>query len=238
MNILEKISKSRSTLLDIYKDEWNIDVNKISSKEVEQLYDIDMGNDPLFVSMGIATACNFSLTHKYLKDHQLHVIYYNFPEIGRTPSKVTKSLIDKLDKLYSEDIIGKNDSIALVVSTPITKVVENYILDFNKNNLKDESVDKGDYEYRYFKNVHIYYIDMLVVNLLEHEYVPKHTPIRDNKKIQEILNKYNINRDQLPIIKSVDTVSKLLRLVPGDLVEIDRKSATAGKYLFYRICKD
>ena len=33
MNILEKISKSRSTLLDIYKDEWNIDVNKISSKK-------------------------------------------------------------------------------------------------------------------------------------------------------------------------------------------------------------
>ena len=42
MNILEKISRSRDTILDIFDTEWNTDISSLSSKEVEQLYNLDM----------------------------------------------------------------------------------------------------------------------------------------------------------------------------------------------------
>ena len=102
MNILEKISRSRDTLLTVFENEWDTDISKLSSKEVEQLYNLDIGNDPTINALGIAAGCNISLSHKFIPSHQLHIIYYNFPEIGRTTSKVTKSIVEKIDKLYTE----------------------------------------------------------------------------------------------------------------------------------------
>ena len=75
-------------------------------------------------------------------------------------------------------------------------------------------------------------------NLFDHTLVPEHTPIRDVDEIKKILDKYNINSTQLPTILNIDPISKLLRLVNGDLVQIKRKSIKCGEYLFYRICQD
>ena len=92
-------------------------------------------------------------------------------------------------------------------------------------------------EKKHFKNIHIYNIDLLVNNLFDHTLVPEHTPIRDVNEIKKILDKYNINSTQLPTILNIDPISKLLRLVNGDLVQIKRKSIKCGEYPFYRVCK-
>ena len=56
-------------------------------------------------------------------------------------------------------------------------------------------------------------------------------------KQNQICKKCNCKENQLPIILKNDKISKYLRLSPGDVCEITRKSIKVGQYPFYRICK-
>ena len=89
----------------------------------------------------------------------------------------------------------------------------------------------------YFKNVSVINIDSITNNLLKHRLVPEHIPIRDKKSITEILDKCNVNINQLPIILKEDIMSKLTRLSPGDICKIKRKNLKSGENNFYRVCK-
>ncbi|ESQ24430.1 MAG: DNA-directed RNA polymerase, subunit H, RpoH/RPB5 [uncultured Acidilobus sp. JCHS] len=51
----------------------------------------------------------------------------------------------------------------------------------------------------------------------------------------EVLNRLNVKPWQLPRISVNDPVVRLLGGKPGDIVEIERDSPTAGKYKVYRI---
>ena len=68
-----------------------------------------------------------------------------------------------------------------------------------------------------------------------HVLVPPHRIISEGEKI-ELLNRYNIKLNQLPKISSQDAVVKLMPdAKPGDVVEIERPSATAGTTKYYRV---
>ena len=92
MNIVEKVTKTRSTLKDILSNEWDTSVMpELSNIEVEKLYTLPSSKNKQIAQFGVASACNFSLKHKLVPSYRLHVIYYNFPEIGKSSSKDTKS---------------------------------------------------------------------------------------------------------------------------------------------------
>jgi DNA-directed RNA polymerases I, II, and III subunit RPABC1 len=74
----------------------------------------------------------------------------------------------------------------------------------------------------------------LIVNITEHELVPKHV-ILNNAEKQELLSKYKLKENQLPKILLSDPVSKYLGLKRAQIVKIVRPSETAGKYITYRI---
>jgi DNA-directed RNA polymerase subunit H len=72
------------------------------------------------------------------------------------------------------------------------------------------------------------------ISILKHELVSKHEIIGEGE-VKELLNKYNIKREQLPKIKSSDPVIKEIKAEVGDIVKITRSSRTAGKFLSYRL---
>ena len=246
MNIIDKINRTRYSLKEILSKEWDTTtIPDVSNDEIKKMYSVQSSNGS---PLGVATGCNFSLKHKYVPSHQLHIIYYNFPEIGRISSKITKSCADKIKALYSTDMFNAEDSILIIIDAKISESLEKSIdllninLQSELNELSKEIIDemkKNNFplEKKHFCNVHIFNINSLTNNLLNHRLVPEHQPIRSKGSIVEILEKCNCSLNQLPIILKNDSIAKIIRLAPGDICEIKRFSKQCGEYSFYRLCK-
>jgi len=71
-------------------------------------------------------------------------------------------------------------------------------------------------------------------DVFKHELVPQHRILSEEEK-EELLKKYRIRISQLPQIKTSDPTVVALEAEPGDVIEIKRKSPTAGYYLYYRL---
>jgi len=71
-------------------------------------------------------------------------------------------------------------------------------------------------------------------NIFEHELVPEHRILSEEEK-RELLKRYKIRLSQLPQMLVSDPAAVALGAKPGDVVEIKRKSKTAGVYFYYRL---
>lgn len=250
MIIFNKIVNSRVVLKELLKGEWDTDTMPILSMvEIEKLYNFKPAKNSVLNLIGNAGRCSISLNNRIVPEHKLHIIYYNFPEIDKNSSKVTKSIITRIENMY--EFYNQTDNILIIINEPINETITKLIDIINLNNKKknSENIDdvstllnkyksKGyNYNSNYLKTVHIISIDSLQKNLLEHGYIPKHIPIRDSEKIITILNDNNATINQVPVISKFDIVSRLILLNSNDLVDIKRNSAKCGEYSYYRVCK-
>jgi len=81
----------------------------------------------------------------------------------------------------------------------------------------------------------VFFEPELVVNVTMHQAVPKHT-LLDPKQKKALLQRFKVTEEQLPRIPITDPVAKYLGLRRGQIVEIQRESDTAGRYITYRTC--
>ena len=248
---IKKINKSRYNLKKYLDSEWDVSlIHDYSDNEVENLYKISKPNNPN-INFGAASSCNFSLHHRKIPSHVLHIIYYNFPEIGKPSVKITKTCSDKINNLYNEKIIGFEDSIIIILYNTIPenldKAIEDLYLNGQQeiitNNLSEDIesqnklLNEKKYSNNHFRNIHIYHLDSLCIDITQHSKVPKHIAIRDQPTIDNILIECNSRIDQLPIILRNDPMAKILRLAPGDICKIIRITYNAGEIIYYRVCK-
>ena len=247
MNIIEKITKSRNTLKNFLKEEWDTStMPDLSNQEVEKIYTIPSSKNKSIAQFGIASGCNFSLQHNFIPSYRLHVIYYNFPEIGKISSKITISACDKLKTLYISELISPEDSILLIINDVISESLESSFdelnitlqeefktIELNESIIDEMKKNKFPLEKKHFRNIVVFDINSITNNLLSHRLVAKHKPIRKKEDISLILQKTNSSLNQLPIILKNDIISKY----QGDICEITRKSMKSGEYPFYRVCK-
>jgi DNA-directed RNA polymerase subunit H len=76
------------------------------------------------------------------------------------------------------------------------------------------------------------------VNILEHDLVPEHI-VLDTDEEEAFLKKYNITRNNLPLIKASDPVIKRLEEqlntpLKGRIIKIIRRNSPAGDGIYYR----
>jgi len=248
---VSKINKSRSILKKYLESEWDTStIQDYSDNEIEKLYRISKLQNA-GISFGHASGCNFSVYHKKIPMHQLHVIYYNFPEIGKPSIKVTKTCSDKIKGLYKDNIIQQEDSIIIILYDPVPENLEKSIEElYNKGQeemkvvgLSEEiqnantSLDDTQYTNQHFKNIHIFHLDTLSIDITLHRTVPKHECIRDQPSINEVLESCNARLNQLPAIMRTDAMAKRLRMAPGDICKITRNTQNGGEVVYYRVCK-
>ena len=72
-----------------------------------------------------------------------------------------------------------------------------------------------------------------IILVPDHVYVPKHE-IMTKKEAEEVLQKFNCNATELPLIFVNDPAILGLGVKPGDMIKITRKSGTAGESIYYR----
>ena len=68
----------------------------------------------------------------------------------------------------------------------------------------------------------------------EHSLVPEHKKLTKEEK-EALLEKYHITVKELPRILESDQALQGIRVEPGDVVKITRKSPTAGKAAYFRV---
>jgi len=71
-------------------------------------------------------------------------------------------------------------------------------------------------------------------DIFTHVLVPEHRILTEKEK-KELLKRYGIRISQLPQIKASDPAVVALGAKPGDVIEIKRKSPTAGYHYYYRL---
>lgn len=72
------------------------------------------------------------------------------------------------------------------------------------------------------------------IDLFKHELVPPHRILSEEEK-NELLKRYGVTLAQLPRILATDPAAQALGAKPGDVIEIVRKSPTAGEAKYYRV---
>ncbi|KAL0236866.1 hypothetical protein PCE1_000263 [Barthelona sp. PCE] len=82
--------------------------------------------------------------------------------------------------------------------------------------------------------IEVFKESQLVINITKHSLVPTHIPLTE-EQTQEVLDKYKVEKFQLPRIKKDDPVARFLGLAKMQVVRIERPSETAGRYVSYRV---
>jgi DNA-directed RNA polymerase subunit H (RpoH/RPB5) len=139
-------------------------------------------------------------------------------------SKVRAKDLDDIieDLMYIENVLQKSDTIIIIMD--------------------DEPNDSITAKLKYLYDhdgifVVIHNIARLQFNILEHVLNPQVVVLEEKSETDKLMKKYNLKSlTQLPEIDRFDPLALALCLRPGQVCEMQRGSATALSYKYYRIC--
>jgi len=129
---------------------------------------------------------------------------------------------DYVDDLFDiEDVLKPEDDLIIVSKDKVNLTIRDLV---ERLFIKDK------------RFVNIYNLNDYLFNILNHNQVPPHIILSDEKK-NEVKKRYNITNDsEFPEIARTDPVAKAIGLGPGELCEITRSSPTAVQIKYYRLC--
>jgi DNA-directed RNA polymerase subunit H len=90
---------------------------------------------------------------------------------------------------------------------------------------------------QYSDKFQLFHAGQLQFDITTHRKVPYHRLLSEDEK-KVFVEKYHVAKpsEQMPMIDSQDPMAKWIGAKPGDILEIMRKSETAGSTPYYRYC--
>jgi DNA-directed RNA polymerase subunit H (RpoH/RPB5) len=139
---------------------------------------------------------------------------------GRLAGSFRQEIYEPMDPTGNNDI-KEDDDLIVIMNEP-------YVDAFDKTSLEMWQQKKV--------RMVFFHIKSLVVNPARHVLVPPHRKLTV-KETTEVMQRLHVtSKLQLPTIKHFDIQSRVLGLIPGDVVEIMRPSPTAGVSGVLRVC--
>lgn len=145
-----------------------------------------------------------------LTNKKILVYYVSDPKVNVKNIKMIKSHLDKIDVTQVACLI-------VVYKYAITSFAKQFI----SSDVKDLFVQ-------------IFSEKELSFNITKHDFVPKHTLLSVKEK-SDVLKKYKTKACHFPQILSTDPVCRYYGVLPGDMLQITRKSDTCGIHTLYRV---
>jgi DNA-directed RNA polymerases I, II, and III subunit RPABC1 len=102
--------------------------------------------------------------------------------------------------------------------------------------LEDKPTSTIQKELEENENIEIFFAKKLMFNITKHVLVPKHKLLNE-KEVNEVLDKYQCKKSQLPKIQYDDPISRYYGARKGDVFEIVRPTPTTGTFRVYRVVK-
>jgi DNA-directed RNA polymerase subunit H (RpoH/RPB5) len=205
-NRIEEIYKSRNTILNQLED---IEFHVEDYNEFTR-NEID--------SMYKNNQLDMLINHKS-ENKKVYIKYY----ISLKTKQIKPATLDDIieDLYVIDNVLTKNDSLIIII--------------YDKPN--DTIITKLKYLYEHDNIfVVIHQLSRLQFNILEHNFVPKMTILKDNE-VESLIKEYNLKSILLlPEISRLDPQAMTILLRPMQVVKIIRKSQTSLDYNFYRVC--
>ena len=129
----------------------------------------------------------------------------------------------------SDDKVGSN-----VIKQIATKMCELNVLVSIVIIKSTTNIARKELESLHPCRIELFEQDELMVNITEHELVPKHVVLTQEQKF-ELLKKYRVKDHQLPKIQIEDPIARYFGVRKGQVMKIIRASETAGRYVTYRL---
>jgi DNA-directed RNA polymerase subunit H (RpoH/RPB5) len=147
---------------------------------------------------------------------------YTYVKYRLDKIKTARAIESFIEQIYTTQL-KPNDKLILVAPERIN--IQGSSFEVMLNNFYNQN---GYY-------VQIISLPQLLINIVQHRDVPHHEVITENEK-KDLLEKYYIKQENLPVILRDDAMARYLGLRPGEVVKILRPSPTSGTYVSYRIC--
>ena len=207
-SIISFIYKSRQNIINLMKRQ-NYNVKDYDDFSINEVNSMKQNNQ---LDM-LLTKNNEDLITK--RKNKIYIRYFL--------EKMVKpiNLEEMIDDLFNtEEILTKDDTLFIIIKDEINETLTNKLIHLWE---KD-----GIF-------IIIESIKRLQFNILEHDLVPIHI-IMNEPDVIEIMQKYNITKNQFPDISRFDPVARVIGLRPGQVCNIKRVSKTAIETDYYRIC--
>lgn len=211
--LLDLIARTRPTILEILGNRgYNVDAHRNTSPEE---------------LLKLATTNTSLLNFRVSKDagneveQSCRVIYHVDNPIRLKVESIVKRMWDPEAPDATETFDPAKEEVLVILYEPFHDI-------FSLQAIKVWNKYKGRMAFFHIKN--------LVSNPAHHSMVPPHRKLSETES-KTVLEKLKVrNKYELPRILYDDMQSRVLGLVPGDIVEIRRPSPTSGEYVFYRVC--
>jgi DNA-directed RNA polymerase subunit H (RpoH/RPB5) len=141
---------------------------------------------------------------------------------------------EKKDKKYIIIKILNQKITAINKTSPIGEFLHQYKNDNKLVIVKSISNKTKQLVINTYTNTEIFLEKELMMNLIEHTYVPLHE-ILSNEESQQIIESYNTRKRDMPKILTNDPIARYYNMQPGQICRILRPSETSGFVPYYRL---